>query len=71
VTNERAERMEEALQRIIDWCEAYEVEIFPAPDLETVRAQIGDNAMSRLHAAWARHLLSGIAGYAREGLRDD
>ncbi len=60
--------MERALRQILDWCEAYPIEVFPEPDLGAIRKKVGDSQMSRLHASWARHLLAGIAGYARGGL---
>jgi hypothetical protein len=70
-TTEHEERMAEALRRIQGWCDAYPVEVFPEPDLDAIRSQIGDGPMSSLHAAWARHLLKGIATYARQGLCSD
>ena len=58
----------QALQKILDWCNAYPIEVFPDPDLGAIRELIGENAMSCLHASWARHLLQGIARHARSGL---
>jgi hypothetical protein len=69
-TTDREDRMEEALRQILDWCEAYPVDMFAEPDLKAIQAQIGDSAMARLHASWARHLLGGIAEHARRGLQD-
>lgn len=66
--DDRAERMEEALHHILNWCEAYPEDVFVQPDLEEVRKILGDSRMSALHGAWARHLLSGISRYARGGL---
>ncbi len=60
----------EALHKILAWCEAYPEAVFPEPDLGWIKDQIGAGAMSALHAHWARHLLDGIARYAREGLKD-
>lgn len=66
---DRLERALVALQRVIHWCEAYPINVFPEPgDISSLRELIGDDEMCRLHASWARHLLSGIAGYAKEGL---
>lgn len=60
--------MTDALHSILHWCRAYPVEIFPEPDLDAIRAQIGDGAFSALHAAWARHIVAGVERHARAGL---
>jgi hypothetical protein len=67
---DREERMEEALHRIQNWCDAYPLETFPKPDLAAIREKIGDGPMSALHAHWARHLLSGIGAKIKEALRE-
>lgn len=67
--SDRAKRMEDALHRILGWCEAYPIETFPEPDMMAIRRVLSDDKISSLHAYWARHLLDGIARHAREGLQ--
>lgn len=62
------ERHTEALQSILLWCEAYPASVFVQPDLAEVQRKLGAETMTALHGSWARHLLTGIAGYARVGL---
>jgi hypothetical protein len=60
--------MRDALWSIKQWCEAYPVEVFPEPDLAAIREKIGDSAMSKLHASWVRHILSGVKRHVDAGL---
>ena len=53
------------LHRIVQWCEAYPIEVFPEPDLAAARVALGDGLYSALHASWARHIVNGIADIAR------
>ncbi len=71
MTDDDADRMHDALFHIRVWTRAYPVELFPEltqPEMAAIRAKLGDAEMGRLHASWARHILAGIARYAREGL---
>ena len=66
---DRAERAEQALHRILQWAEAYPEDVFPPVDVEAARAKLGDDALfSKLHAEWARRLTKGMMRYARAGL---
>ena len=66
---DRADRAEDALRSILQWCEAYPVDVFPPVDLAAARAKLGDDALfSRLHSEWARHILRGIERHANAGL---
>jgi hypothetical protein len=62
----------EALTEIVQWSEAYPVDIFPEPDLEGVKQVLIANdmlrEMDRMHSSWARHLVSGIGDKARAAL---
>ena len=65
-----ADRMQDALRSILAWAEAYPLAAFPEPDLHKARVAL-ENAgidMGALHGTWARHLLDGMARYARKGL---
>jgi hypothetical protein len=67
---EREERLEEALQRIAQWCEAYPIEMFPEPDFkraaELLRA--GGITLDAISASCMRHCVEGIGKIARDGL---
>lgn len=65
---ERIARLQDALHRIRQWCEAYSPDVFPEPDIEAIHRQIGDGPFSALHAAWARHVLAGIGRIAAEAI---
>ena len=67
---DRLDRMEEALLDIGKWCDAYPEDIFPPVDLDAARAKLGDDALfSKLHAEWARRIVSSIKGYVAAGLK--
>lgn len=62
-----------ALREITQWCDAYPVDVFPElSDEDYARAHtalVGVGLSSdRLHAAWARHLLTGITKLAKDAL---
>lgn len=63
-------RMRAALLRVREWAHAYPFEVFPEPDLKAAREKLGDAEMSKLHAAWGRHILAGVARIVNEGLAD-
>ena len=65
---ERIARLQDALHRIRQWCEAYSPGLVPEPDLEAIRQQIGGGPFSALHAGWARHVLAGIGRIAAEAM---
>lgn len=47
------------MEYMVDFDNDYPESMFPPltdKDLDRIRAEIGDNWMSRLHAGWARHL---------------
>ena len=67
------DQMEEALQRIIRWAEAYPLDVFPEPDKDYYRKAaevLTANGMTldRLSAAAMRHVVKGVEKIAREGL---
>jgi hypothetical protein len=65
------DQMGAALTRIKGWADAYPVDVFrPLTDdeIRTARQLVGDEVFSRLHASWARHILSGIERIAKEAL---
>lgn len=64
---------DEGLQDIIQWCEAYPVDVFIEPTKEKMAAaakacEAVGLTFDALHASWARHILSGIERKARAAL---
>src|ERR1700761_2946859 len=66
--NKRIEELRATLQRIVDWCEAYPVDIFPEPDWADVKAKLGETLLSRVSASNMRHVCDGIAKIAMADL---
>ena len=69
----REERLEEALQRIAQWSDAYPLDVFPEPDEayykkahEVLRAH--GMTLDRLSAAAMRHVILGVGRVAKEAL---
>lgn len=70
---DRAERMEAALQRIVQWSEAYPPDIFPEPDADYFRRAhealtVAGLTLDRISAANMRHVVEGVGKIAREAL---
>ena len=63
-------RYEDALQRIVQWAEAYPLDVFPAPDLLRAHAllQQGGMSLDSISAHVGRHITEGIGKIAREAL---
>lgn len=73
--SDREDRLEEALQRILSWSEAYPKDIFPEPDkayYAKAHKVLVENGMTldRLSAAAMRHVVTGVGEIARHALRD-
>lgn len=72
----RYARMEAALQRIVDWSDAYPVSAFPEPDGDYFRrahetlAALG-MSLDQLQASAMRHAIKGAGQIARHGLGSD
>jgi len=68
--DDRADRYEEALQRIVSWSEAYPLDIFPEPDLEKVKELLkaGGITLDSVAAHCMRHVVEGVGLIAREAL---
>lgn len=64
------ERMEDALQKILQWCDAYPLDIFPEPDLKRAHEVLTANGMTldSISAHVSRHVLRGIEGLARAAI---
>lgn len=67
---ERCEDLEEALQRIVQWSEAYPLDIFPEPDLKKARELLaaGGITLDAISAHCMRHVIDGVGKIARQAL---
>ena len=69
----RVVELKDALERIAQWAEAYPVTVFiPLTSGEMQKADSvlrgAGISMGAMHAAWARHIVDGIGGIARQAL---
>lgn len=65
----RIEELEEVLQAIADWCDAYPVDTFGEPDMGEVRRMLGDELLTKLSAHNFRHVLNEIRKKVFRALR--
>jgi hypothetical protein len=70
MTDERTERLEDALEQIASWSRAYPLTIFPEPDMkkaaELLRA--GGMTLDAVSASAMRHVVEGVGKIARAAL---
>jgi hypothetical protein len=70
--SDREEKLEEALQRIASWADAYHTDIFPEPDWEKVRYSLllgtSGITLDAISASCMRHVVDGIGKIAKEAL---
>ena len=64
------ERLTEALGRIVEWSEAYPLDVFQEPDFEKVRSVLEASGMTldAVSASNMRHVLKGAGAIARAAL---
>ena len=64
------DRMEEALHRIVQWAEAYPLDIYPEPDWKAARAalQAAGILLDAVSAMCMRHVIEGVGKVAKEAL---
>jgi hypothetical protein len=72
---DRAERMEGALQRIVEWARAYPLDVFPEPSKEYYAKaaevlEANGMAIDRLSAAAMRHVITQVGKIVEEALGD-
>lgn len=69
--NATIERCAEALQRIVDWADAYPLQVFPEPDLKRAREllEAGGMTLDAVSASSMRHCLKGVRGIAAAAIR--
>ena len=68
--DDRIDNLTEALQRIMQWSEAYPLDIFPEPDWTRAVAVLKANGLSldAISAHCMRHAILGVGKIAREAL---
>lgn len=68
--SDREQRLEDALNEVMHWANAYPAKVFPEPDLDKARQalEVVGITMEALHGTWARHLLEGVGRIATEAL---
>lgn len=67
---DRISDLESALQRIVQWSEAYPLDIFPEPDLKKARELLaaGGITLDAVSASCMRHVVNGVGKIARDAL---
>jgi hypothetical protein len=68
---EQIDELREALQRIVQWADAYPLDIFPEPDWGKARdlLKAGGMTLDRISASNMRHVVEGVGRIAREALK--
>ena len=66
------ERYEEALRRIVQWGDAYPLEVFPEPDLKRAHEVLQAHGMTldAISATAMRHVVTGVSKIARDALSE-
>ena len=62
--------LEDALTRILNWAEAYPLDVFPEPDFQAVQAALQNAGISlaQVSASNMRHVIQGVGDIARAAL---
>jgi hypothetical protein len=70
MSDDETERYKEALERIVQWSEAYPLDVFPEPDLAKARAllEAGGITLDAVSAHCMRHVVAGVGEIARKAL---
>lgn len=66
----RIDKLEEALQQIAQWGDAYPIEVFPEPDFKRVRAvlEVAGLSLDGVSASNMRHVVTRASRIARTAL---
>lgn len=64
------ERLQDALREIVQWSEAYPLDIFPEPDFKKAREllEAGGITLDAVSASCMRHVVEGVGKIARHSL---
>jgi hypothetical protein len=70
---DREERLEDALQQIAHWADAYPLDVFPIPDWQRAREVLEANGMTldAISAGCMRLIILGVGKIARDALALD
>jgi hypothetical protein len=70
--SDREAALEEALLRIVQWSEAYPLDIFPEPDFAKAHELLkaGGMTLDAISASNMRHVVEGVGRIARAALSD-
>jgi len=68
-----AEKYEAALQRIVQWADAYPLDVFPEPDFAKAHELLkaGGMTLDAISASNMRHVIEGVGKIARDALAPD
>jgi hypothetical protein len=68
--SDASDLLEEALQRIVQWSEAYPLAVFPEPDFKCAAEllQAGGLTLDAVCASCMRHVVLGVGEIARQAL---
>jgi len=58
---ERIDDLEETMQKIQQWCDAYPANRFIEPDWEEVKKLLGSSLLTQVSASNMRHVVDGIS----------
>ena len=67
---ELVEEITDELQKMLDWCNAYPIEVFPEPDFKKAAQVLKDAGMTidSISASNMRHVLKGLRGHIEAAL---
>jgi hypothetical protein len=67
---DKTEKLESALRTIVQWGEAYPLDVFPEPDWQKARELLaaGGISLDAVSASNMRHVVTGIATLAKKAL---
>ncbi len=67
---ELVEEITDELQKMMSWCNAYPIEVFPEPDFKKAAKVLKDNGMTldSISASNMRHVLKGLRGHIEAAL---
>jgi len=69
---DRIADLEQALQRIAEWSDAYPLKIFPEPDWKKAQAllEAGGMTLDAISASNMRHVVEGVGKIAKDALKE-
>lgn len=67
----RVDFLEDKIQEIVDWADAYPLAVFPEPDFKKARVALESTGISldQVSASNMRHVVTGVGNIAREALK--